>query len=297
MTAPLPHTHIQFGHCYKGQHGWDKYLARFVRGNGLLYDIEFLTNDDGRRVAAFGYYAGYAGAAVALLAWTHQVTHPDGPSLGPIPVFPTAQHLIDTVRDRIAASFQQQQQQEENAPRVIIIGARGRCGTGAVNFCQHAGIPDSHIIQWDIAETASGGPFPEINASDIFINCIYLGANQTIPPFVTHESLATPADRRLRVICDVSCDPNSGNNPVPVYAEYSTFENPTLPVQLANDRGPALTVVSIDHLPSLVAREASEDFGHLLLPSLLTLDRQRQEGVWMRAARIFQEKTSEIAAV
>lgn len=267
-----------------------------MRGHGLLYDIEFLTNDDdGRRVAAFGYHAGYAGAAVALLAWTHQVTHPpDGPPLGPIPVFPTAQHLIDTVR---------QQLNNPPPPRVLVIGARGRCGSGAVAFCQHAGIPDSHIIQWDLAETASGGPFPEINTFDLFINCIYLGANpaQKIPPFVTRESLALatpdsfPSTRQLRVICDVSCDPNSQNNPVPVYSAYSSFENPTLPVQLAaSDPGPPLTIVSIDHLPSLVAREASEDFSRLLLPSLLTLHQRYQQGVWTRAARIFQEKASEL---
>lgn len=192
---------------------------------------------------------------------------------------------------------------------MIVIGAHGRCGTGAVNFCQHAGIPDSQIIQWDIAETARRGPFPEINACDIFINCIYLGANPTaqkIPPFVTRESLAisaatpdsTTRQRQLRVICDVSCDPNSQNNPVPVYSEYSTFENPTLPVQLASDdNGPPLTMVSIDHLPSLVAREASEDFSRLLLPSLLALDRRHQQGVWTRAEKIFQEKASELPPV
>lgn len=203
-----------------------------------------------------------------------------------------AQNLIDTVQENI--SFAKSQAQYQDAPRVIVIGARGRCGTGAVNFCQQAGIPDSQIIQWDIAETAPGGPFPEINASDIFINCIYLGATK-IPPFVTRKSLSTP-ERRLRVICDVSCDPNSGNNPVPVYTEYSTFEKPTLPVIVDNGE-PSLTMVSIDHLPSLVAREASDEFGHLLLPSLKMLNRRAQEGVWTRAQAVFQQKASEIPGV
>ena len=55
------HTHIHFGHCYKNQDGWEQYLSRFIRGNGMLYDLEFLT-EAGRRVSAFGYHAGYAGA-------------------------------------------------------------------------------------------------------------------------------------------------------------------------------------------------------------------------------------------
>lgn len=47
-----------FAHCYKGQEGWGEVLGRFVEGKGLLYDLEFLEKE-GRRVAAFGYYAGY----------------------------------------------------------------------------------------------------------------------------------------------------------------------------------------------------------------------------------------------
>ena len=55
---PLRHEMIHFAHCYKGQDGWEKVLGRFARGNGLLYDLEFLQDEHGRRVAAFGYHAG-----------------------------------------------------------------------------------------------------------------------------------------------------------------------------------------------------------------------------------------------
>jgi saccharopine dehydrogenase (NAD+, L-lysine-forming) len=51
---PLRHAHITFAHCYKGQGGWEKTLARWPRGGGTLYDLEFLQDDVGRRVAAFG---------------------------------------------------------------------------------------------------------------------------------------------------------------------------------------------------------------------------------------------------
>lgn len=102
--------------------------------------------------------------------------------------------------------------------------------------------------------------------------------------------------RRLRVICDVSCDPNSEANPVPVYSEYSTFEKPTVPVNGVSGDGPPLTVVSIDHLPSLVAREASEEFGALFLPSLRRLHWRETEGVWTRAERVFRDKVEEVRA-
>lgn len=75
-TFPLKHTHVQFAHCYKGQEGWDKVLSRFPRGNGTLLDLEFLQDDSGRRVAAFGYHAGFAGAALAIETWAWQLKHP-----------------------------------------------------------------------------------------------------------------------------------------------------------------------------------------------------------------------------
>jgi saccharopine dehydrogenase (NAD+, L-lysine-forming) len=47
-------------------------------------------------------------------------------------------------------------------PRVIVIGALGRCGSGAVDAALKVGVPDENVLKWDMAETASGGPFPEI---------------------------------------------------------------------------------------------------------------------------------------
>ena len=43
---------------YKNQNGWKEVLGRFPKGGGMLYDMEFLEDANGRRVAAFGYYAG-----------------------------------------------------------------------------------------------------------------------------------------------------------------------------------------------------------------------------------------------
>ena len=264
-------------------------MSRFARGGGLLYDIEFLTGEDGRRVAAFGYYAGYAGAAVALMAWAHQISSPDT-ALGSVPIYPTAPELEQSVKKSVASAVSKN---NGHQPQVIVIGALGRCGSGAVDFCLAAGVPESSIIKWDLAETARGGPFPEIAGADVFINCVYLGPTP-IQPFVTYDSLAQPG-RKLRVACDVSCDPNNAYNPVPIYNEYSTFHKPTLPVEVKGD-GPPLTVSSIDHLPSLVAREASDAFSKLLMPSLKKLDRRDEEGVWTRAQKVYEENVKKLPA-
>ena len=60
--TPLTHRHIMFGHAYKGQPAGQILLKRFKAGGGTLYDLEYLVDETGRRVAAFGYWAGFAGA-------------------------------------------------------------------------------------------------------------------------------------------------------------------------------------------------------------------------------------------
>jgi saccharopine dehydrogenase (NAD+, L-lysine-forming) len=170
---------------------------------------------------------------------------------------------------------------------VLVIGALGRCGSGAVDLCLRAGVPTENVLKWDMAETAKGGPFPEIVESDIFVNCIYLTSN--IPNFVDLQSLDTP-NRNLSVICDVSADTTNPNNPIPIYTISTTFDHPTAPVAVKGE--PKVTVISIDHLPSLLPREASEAFSKDLLPSLLELKSWRSSPVWKRAEKLFQEKVA-----
>ncbi|KAF5636386.1 Saccharopine dehydrogenase [Fusarium tjaetaba] len=283
--TPLPHTYIHFAHVFKKQSGWATELSRFANADGLLYDLEFLTDEDGRRVAAFGYWAGYAGTALALLSWAHQLLNPGVPQ-GPVPVVDSASALTELVKGKVDAA---RSANHGALPRLIVIGALGRCGKGAIAAAEAIGVSD--ILKWDIAETSKGGPFTEVASSDIFVNCVYLGSHK-IPPFTTFEALSAP-DRRLRVICDVSCDPNSENNPIPVYSSYSSFENPTVPASEHID-GPELRIIAIDHLPTMVARESSDEYSSLLLPSLLTLDRRDTEGVWQRAERIFRDRVAEL---
>ena len=54
-----------------------------------------------------------------------------------------------------------------------------------------------------------------------------------------------------------------------------------------------LLVISIDHLPTLLPREASEQFSTDLLPSLLELPKRESARVWTDAEKLFKEKLSE----
>ncbi|PWN26622.1 putative saccharopine dehydrogenase [Jaminaea rosea] len=297
---PLPHTHIQFAHCYKQQGGWVDVLSRFKQGGGKLYDLEFLEDSNGRRVAAFGWHAGFAGAALGLLSLAEQAK---GARLGPQTRYPNEEELMKVVRSQVESY---RQTRKDGKVKALVVGALGRCGRGAVDCLQKAGLKDEDIVKWDIQETsAKPGPYAELMEVDLFVNCIYL--NKKIPPFLSRESISSAgAERRLGCIVDVSCDTTNPNNPLPVYDINTTFSSPTVDVDgLASGCEP-LTVISIDHLPTLLPREASEAFSTDLLPSLLQLPKALQanggeelnlpegEGaVWSRAERLFREKLGE----
>ncbi|MCW1931339.1 saccharopine dehydrogenase [Pararhodobacter zhoushanensis] len=256
--TPLPHRHILFGHAYKGQPDGPALLARFRAGGGRLYDLESLVDERGRRVAAFGYWAGFAGAGVSVKAWAAQDTGNICP--------PVARYA-----DKNAMIAALSQELDGRRPTALIIGALGRVGTGAADLCEALGL---RVTRWDMAETASGGPFPEVLAHDLFFNCIL--ARPGCPVFVPAD--AGTLDRQLRVIGDIACDPGSAYNPVPVYDRATSWEAPVVRV---HDALP-LDVMAIDNLPSLLPIEASEDFAAQLLPHLLTLD-DLEHGVWGRA--------------
>ncbi|CAE6450850.1 unnamed protein product [Rhizoctonia solani] len=280
-TDPLPHTHIQFAHCYKRQGGWADVLARFYHGGGTLYDLEFLTDASGRRVAAFGYHAGFAGAAAGCLAYAAQS---EGGTLGELVPYANEGKMVEAVKSVLGG----------RKVRALVIGALGRCGRGAVDLFRKVGLDEDDILKWDMAETAKGGPFQEILDVDIFVNCIYLSSK--IPSFLTHEQInAAGKDRRLSVVVDVSCDTTNPNNPIPIYSINTTFDKPTVPVQVAAGN-PPMTVISIDHLPTLLPREASEQFSSDLLPSLLEFPKRSEARVWTEAEALFKTKLAEAEA-
>lgn len=263
---PLPRRHIHFGHMFKDQPGWREGLARFRSGGGALLDLEYLTDVDGRRVAAFGYWAGFAGAALGLKLWAGLA---DGarPGLDPIGEYDDEAALLADVRAALAG----------RTPSALVTGALGRCGTGARDMLAAAG---AAITAWDMAETASGGPFPEILAHDVFVNAVL--ASPSCPVFVSQDAPRAPA-RRLTAIADVSCDPGSSYNPIPIYDRTTTFDDPAI---LIPAEGAPLAVTAIDHLPSLLPVEATEDYSAQLTPALMTLDGD-EDGVWARAQAAF----------
>jgi saccharopine dehydrogenase (NAD+, L-lysine-forming) len=186
-----------------------------------------------------------------------------------------AEHATESLRRAMAAGAPE--------PRSIIVGAEGRCGKGAAEMLAMCGL---EATQWDLPETSRGGPFEEILDHDLFINAVFVQAKTA--PFITHEML--PRRRRLTALVDVSCDISNPANAIPIYDRLTDFDAPAMRVAGA----PPLDVVAIDHLPSLLPRESSEEFSSLLVRHLM--DFERGSGVWSRAEALFRKKLQEASA-
>jgi saccharopine dehydrogenase (NAD+, L-lysine forming) len=252
---PLRHRHVFFGHAYKGQAGGPEVLRRFVAGGGTLLDLEAMVGEDGRRVVAFGYWAGYAGAALAVLQHRGALDRP----------------LRSTSRDELDARLRA----TAGPGQALVIGARGRSGRGATDALGTAGMP---VTRWDVESTRTLD-HAGLLAHDILVNTIV--ANRPGPPFLTAADLDR-ADRVLRTVADVTCDVTSDANRLPVNDKITTWAEP---VRRLSER-PVLDIIAIDNLPSLLPRESSSAFSADLTPYLRELP---DDPVWARCRARFEE--------
>jgi len=300
--GPFRHRHVHFAHAFKEQRGWREMLRAFGAGGGALFDLEYLVDENGRRVAAFGERAGFVGAALGLLVLAGQRAARE-PPLGALQPWGSGTELVADVRAALADDASAGRVAAHRVPRVLVIGARGRSGQGAVALCEACGVD---VTSWDVDETAGGGPFAAVREHDLLVSCVFVDA--PVPPFTTLAGLERPG-RVLRVVVDVGCDPFGEYNPLPLYDAPTSLDRPSrrlldgesgVTSGVAGDGPPGddrpaeppLDLIAIDHLPSLLPAESSEEFSALLLPHLLGLDRLG-DGVWGRAAAVYEARLRE----
>lgn len=274
-NEPLKHKHIYFAHAYKNQNGWKELLNRFKEGNGKLYDLEFLTDQNGRRVAAFGHWAGFAGAGVGALIWAYYKKHGSFEGFKLPTHYKDSQAMIDSAKEML----------EGHNPknlRGLITGMKGRSGKGAKEFLKSLGM---HVTGWDKRETTNGGPFASILDFDIYVNCVLM--MKKLPPFLDQRCVNN-ADH-FCVISDVSCDPTGPFNSLPIYDKANTMDEP---FEVLKENPEPIVMTAIDHLPSLLPKESSEDFSNQLINHFNDL--KTENGCWGRSLEIFEQKMGEI---
>jgi len=282
-------TYLFFSHTIKEQPA-NRHLLRTVVEKGIrLIDYELITDPGGKRLIAFGEFAGMVGAHNALYTWGMRSGQFDLPRMYSLSGYREASALYK--------KFQW-------PPLKIVLTGTGRVGNGAARVLADMGFqrmePDKFLstspsipafVQLrssDYLVHEAGKSFdredfhrrpasyrlnfqPWLESADIFINGIFW--DYRAPVFFTREDMLSPSFR-VRVIADLTCDlaPRSS---VPSTLRASTISDPVYSYRpdTGIESGPldprGIAVMAIDNLPNEIARDASTYFGERFLQQVL----------------------------
>ena len=228
----LPWCHLYFTHIFKNQLGSEKIIEKLNEANSTIYDYEYFLNKKGKRIIAFGFWAGFIGTAIGLLQYYYKSINQDICNLLP---YPDAQILFEEV-DYFRVFFRK--------INIGIIGPNGRCGRGTRFILERLGITN-------IQEYTRESDLGSLTNHHILINCIKLSQNDNT---ILISDNTLPKFMNLSIIIDISCDINAKNNPIRLNYGATTFESPIYKI---NNK---LDIIAIDNLPSLLPKDSSEEF-------------------------------------
>ena len=265
-------------------------MFREMAGKKLsLIDYEYLTTDKGARVVAFGRHAGIVGAYNGLRA--------RGLKTNKFKLKPAYQcHDLDEMWAGLRLI-------ELKPGLKILVTGEGRVAQGAMETLNIANVvqvsPDDFLNRdFDVPVFSQIGPqhytrnknghsfnfrhfienpveyesafLPYTRVTDILITGHYWDPRS--PHFFSKEDMKRD-DFRISVIADISCDTNG---PIPSTIRATTISdpfyayNPHFEVEEpAFSRDTNITVMSIDNLPGELPRDASLDFGKMLMSDVL----------------------------
>jgi hypothetical protein len=281
-------TYLFFAHVTKKQPYNRAMLQEMMRKEITLIDYELLTDTEGNRIIAFGYWAGVVGAYNALRAKglrhdmfklkpaheCHDLTEVYA-GLHKIKILPKkflvtgegrvaggAMQTLDVLKIK-KVSVKDYLTEDFNEPVVCQIGPADyvvRKDGKPFDFDFFVKNPQEHVSNFK--------RFAKV--TDIFIPCHFWDSKS--PVFLTKEDYRDP-DFRISVIADVSCDVNG---PVPSTLRASSVAepfygyNPITEKEVKAFANPKyITVMAVDNLPCELPRDASKDFGEMFINKVL----------------------------
>ena len=296
-------TYCFFAHVAKEQPYNQKLMRAFLDKGITHIDYEYLTGDKGKRLIAFGYWAGMVGAHNAVWTYAQRTGAFELPRLQDLYDYAAAKEVYAKL---------------DLPPLRIVLTGTGRVGQGAAQVLEDLGFdrlsPQQYLagegkavftqlhVQ-DYAKHPDGRDFvkahfyangeeydsafdPYAASSDIFINGIFWDGKA--PAFFTAEEMKAP-DFRIQVIGDVTCDiAPAASVPSTLYA--STIADPVFGYDTASGKAVAahapgaIDVMSIDNLPSELPRDASAAFGATFVEKILPEFAKPESAILSRAS-------------
>lgn len=258
-SISISSDHIFFSHSFREQKNAEALLSRFASGGGRIFDLETLEDSSARRLVAFGYWAGFVGAALGVAQYY-------GGIQGALQPFGSSEALRQMLREKKTKS-------RKAPPKIAITGVLGRAGRGALDLSAEFASAVLEIDQHNSSAFAA-----EIPMYDILVHCV--GGSNLAQPIL--KSAQIRPGKTLSVIVDVTCDFTSAHNLLPFYQEGTTMLNPTRKID-------AIDLIAIDHLPALLPKESSNQFSADLTPLLLEFLLDSNHPVWKRSLEKFEQ--------
>ncbi|MBN2668208.1 MAG: hypothetical protein JXR60_03180 [Bacteroidales bacterium] len=305
IEALIPNKkYLFFSHTAKEQEYNKPLLKALLNKKIQIIDHEYLTDENGARLVAFGRWAGLVGAYNGLLAYglktkSYQLKRAN------------ACHDLEELKIEL--------NKVKLDPVKILITGGGRVAHGAMEILNEIdGIEKvtaqqflkkefdhpvyCQIDPWHYLERNDGLPFdfkyfvkhpckhtstfkPYTKVTDLFIACHFW--DEKSPVFMTNEDMLEDGFK-INLIADVSCDIHG---PIPSTIRPSTIAEPLYGYNAKTKQEvgafdkEAVTVMAVDNLPGELPRNASNDFGNGLLekvfPSLFGED---DKGIIHRAS-------------
>ncbi|MBP7389154.1 MAG: alanine dehydrogenase [Chitinophagales bacterium] len=299
-------TYVFFSHVIKKQPHNRKMLQHAIKHNIRLIDWECMKDKKGKRVIAFGRWAGIVGAYHAIRM------------IG----FRTSRFRLRQMIDCLNFAEAQKELEKLDLPNwKIVLTGTGRVSEGAAfmldvlgikkvspyNFCYNEfeepvytqlasadmyhregfekfDADDYHLHPQEYKSNF----YPFTKAADVMINGIYW--DKRIPVFFTKEQMREK-DFRIKIISDITCDvaPDSS---VPSTLYASSIADPYYGYnantgELTQTFQPeSLDVMAIDNLPNELPRDASEDFGNMIISRIIPQLQQQENSEMIHGATI-----------
>lgn len=250
------HTHVYFSHLYKGQQNSVETLQEFSESKSKIYDFEyFLDEDSGKRLIAFGSYAGQVGCALGLIQYYKKITA--NTNIDKLKPWLTYKDMCNSVNISSIDNI-----------KIAIIGAEGRCGKGVQKVLYELKIP-FHVFD-------RNANFSTLKDYDIIYNCILLDKSYNKIWFNKNTVFTKPI-----TIVDISCDYSKPNNPIKLYNEATTWNKPVYSYNEFVD------IIAIENLPSLLPKESSNEFSVKFRNLLLKLYTGDSKNIWKNNLEVY----------
>lgn len=282
-------TYFFFSHTIKEQVYNRKLLQAIIEKNIRLLDYEVLTNENKKRLIAFGFFAGMVGAHNGVMTYGMR----------------TGEFSLKRLKDCHDYAEAMEIYKTTKLPAIkIVLTGTGRVGQGARKVLEDMGIeyvsPADFLEKIyfhpvftqlkckDYAAPKDGSDFvkkdfyanpqnyksifgPYAKEADIMINGIYW--DNAAPAFFTKEEMRS-ADFNIKTIADVTCDIAPVSS-IPSTLFASTIADPIFGYDPATEEQTApfgdntVDMMTIDNLPNELPRDASESFGNQFIEHIL----------------------------